>query len=105
MFDATGRLLALAAASYPVERPQPGWVEQDPEQYWDAATRCFREVLAAPSVDPRRVVALSACGQTPTMLLLDDRGVPLRPAIVWQDTRARHEAEDLALDPGKAERK
>jgi xylulokinase len=100
VFDTAGRLLALAAAPYPVERPQPGWVEQDPDQYWDAAARCLREVLAAPSVDPRRVAALSACGQTPTMLLLDEGGVPLRPAIVWQDTRARHEAEDLARDPG-----
>ena len=100
VFDSRGRLLALAAASYTIDRPRPGYAEQDPEQYWDAAVQCVRELLAAPGVDARRLAALASCGQAPTLVLLDGSGAPLRRAILWQDTRAVAEAEALARDPG-----
>jgi xylulokinase len=100
LFDARGRLLALASAPYPVERPQPGHVEQDAEAYWSGAVRCIRQLLAAPQARPARLAALSSCGQAPTMVLLDGAGSPLRPAILWQDTRAAAEAEQLAREPG-----
>ncbi len=102
LFDSRGRLLAQASAAYPVARPQPGWVEQEVAGYWQAAVQCLRALLAAPGADRRRLAALSSCGQTPTMVLLDERGVPVRPAILWQDTRAAAEAEALARDPGTA---
>lgn len=100
LFDNRGQLLALASAPYPVSRPRPGWVEQDPERYWSAAVQCLRELLARPAARAADLAALSSCGQTPTMLLLDEAGQPLRPAILWQDTRAMVEAERLAADPG-----
>jgi xylulokinase len=93
-------LLALAAAPYGLERPKPGHVEQDPEQYWTAAVRCLRDLLASPAADTRRLAALSACGQAPTLVLLDGEQRPVRRAILWQDTRAAAEAVRLARDPG-----
>lgn len=100
LFDSYGQLLALATASFPVDRTSAGWVEQDAERYWSAARGCLRELLASPRVDRRRLTALSSCGQSPTMVLLDAHGIPIRPAILWQDTRAVQEAEELARDPG-----
>lgn len=100
VFDARGALLALTTVPYDVWRPAPGWVEQPAESYWEAAVRCIRELLAAPGVEARRLAALSSCGQAPTMVLLDAAGAPVRPAILWQDTRAAGEAELLARDPG-----
>ncbi|MGH2351149.1 MAG: xylulokinase, partial [Chloroflexota bacterium] len=100
LFDARGRLLALATAPYAVERPQPGFVEQDAEWYWAGAVQCLRDLLASPAADTRRLVGLSACGQAPTLVLLDAGGQPVRRAILWQDTRAAAEAERLARDPG-----
>ena len=102
LFDRRGRLLAQASAAYPVARPQPGWIEQAVDDYWQAAVQCLRALLAAPAADRRRLAALSSCGQTPTMVLLDEHGAPVRPAILWQDTRAAAEAEALARDPGTA---
>ena len=98
--SARGEILALATKPCTVDRPKPGFVEQDPESYWLAARSCVREALAAPGVDARDVVALSSCGHAPTLVLLDGRDLPVRPAIVWQDTRATAEAERLARDPG-----
>jgi xylulokinase len=100
LFDAAGQLLTLATAGYPVERPRPGWVEQDAEWYWEAAVRCLRELMASPAADPRKLAGLSACGQAPTMVLLGEDARPVRRAVLWQDTRAAGEAEALARDPG-----
>src|SRR5574341_223127 len=88
LFDSQGRLLALATAPHAVSRPHPGWVEQDAFQYWTGAVACLRELLASPQADTRRLAALGSCGQAPTMVLLDVDGDPVRPAILWQDTRA-----------------
>jgi xylulokinase len=100
LFSATGEQIALASASYPVQRPAPGQVEQDPEWYWEGVLRCLRDLLSAPGADPRRIAGLSACGQAPTLILLDGEGRAVRPAILWQDTRAAAEAQALAVDPG-----
>lgn len=96
--DSTGRLLAVASVPYTVSRPHPGWAEQDPRDYVDASLRVIRELLAAPNVDASRVAALCGSGQAPTHLLLDARGDPVRPAILWQDTRAAAEADALARE-------
>jgi xylulokinase len=100
LFDARGNLLALAAAPYPVQRPAAGYVEQDAEWYWQAACRCISELLASRAADRSRLIGLGACGQAPTLVLLDGDGRPVRPAMLWQDTRAVAEAESLARDPG-----
>lgn len=98
--DAGGEILALTTAPCAVDRPRPGFVEQNPEDYWTVVVGCVREALEAPGVDAQRVAALSSCGHAPTLVLLDARGRPVRPAILWQDTRAAREAEALANDPG-----
>jgi xylulokinase len=94
--DATGHILAEASVPYPVSRPRPGWVEQDPHDYVDASIRVIRELLASPGFDASCVAALCGSGQAPTHLLLDAHGEPVRPAILWQDTRASAEADALA---------
>jgi xylulokinase len=96
--DATGRLLAVASVPYAVSRPRPGWAEQDPRDYVDASFRVIRELLATPGIDPSRIAALCGSGQAPTHVLLDAHGNPVRPAILWQDTRAAAEADALARE-------
>jgi sugar (pentulose or hexulose) kinase len=103
LFTADGRLLALASAGYPLRRPYPGHVEQDAGCYWDGAAACIRDLLASPAADRKALVALGSCGQAPTLVLLDNDDSPIRPAIIWQDTRAAAEAERLAADPGPEE--
>ncbi|HET7768489.1 MAG TPA: FGGY family carbohydrate kinase, partial [Chloroflexota bacterium] len=101
--DTGGTVVALATAPCEVQRPKPGHVEQDPEEYWSAAARCILQALRAPGVEAGRVAAVASCGHAPTLVLLDRGGAPVRAAIVWQDTRAVAEAEALAADPGQAQ--
>jgi xylulokinase len=84
-FDLRGRLLATAQAGYGIERPQPGFAEQDPAEWW----RAFLEVLdeLGDTVDVQRVVAVGVCSQVNTHVFVDTDGRPVAPAIVWQDQR------------------
>ena len=71
--DEEGRLLATASAGYPLSRPQPGWSEQEPEDWWFAA----RDVLGQLPEGP---VGLS--GQMHGLVVLDAEHRLLRPAIL-----------------------
>lgn len=64
--------------------------EQDPLSYLDSAF----EVMATLADSDIEGIGLS--GQTPTLVVLDADGTPIRPALTWQDTRAARDAEELA---------
>ncbi len=87
-----GRVIALAEVEYTPSTPAPGWMEMDPEAYWQAAVDGARQVLAkagapgAPGDAPIRAIGFSSQGET--FVPLDAHGAPLGPAIVWLDTRA-----------------
>lgn len=85
---ATGMAVAEARREYPRSSPKPGWQEQDPRDWWSAASGALQELT---SVLARRRTGISALGithQRETFACLDADGVPLRPAILWLDTRA-----------------
>ncbi|RCV56842.1 xylulokinase [Marinitenerispora sediminis] len=90
VIDDTGRTLARTLVDHPTRRPRPGWVEQDPADWWAALVRAVRQVApAAP-----RPTALVVTGQMQDVVLVDDDG-PLRPAILYSDHRATGEYDRL----------
>ncbi|MDP2821098.1 MAG: FGGY family carbohydrate kinase [Sulfuritalea sp.] len=88
MFDLHGHLVDKAQVditSY--QSPQPGWVENDSEEFWRALCQACQRLWAntlAPKTSIRGVVITT---QRATVINLDSRGQPLRPAIVWLDQR------------------
>jgi xylulokinase len=100
LYAADGTLLAAGSAPLEVSRPQPGWAEQEPEAMWRAACLAIRTALRAAGVQPTEVHAVCACGHSPTLILLDEEGRPVWPAIIWQDTRAAAAAQELAEAAG-----
>ncbi|MQA02368.1 MAG: hypothetical protein GEV07_06445 [Streptosporangiales bacterium] len=85
-----GRVLAEAVREYPVEVAGPGWAETDPTLWWQATAAAVREVLASGTYD---VVGIGVDGQMHGVVLCDGAGVPVRPALLWPDTRAQAEVE------------
>ena len=81
-----GRVLATASESYPLATPQPGWSEQDPEDWWRAARACLARLPDGP-------VGLS--GQMHGLVVLDAEGRVLRPAILWNDQRTAAECAEI----------
>lgn len=75
-----GTLLRVTSRPLATSRPAPGWVEQDPEEWWRAVEEVLAELGGADT--------LAICGQINTHVFLDEDGRPLRPAISWADVRA-----------------
>lgn len=80
-----GAELAVARRPANVSRPRPGWAEQDMDQVWAATAEAVRDVLAR-LPEPPSMVALTAQGDG--CWLVDDRGEPTGPAVLWSDGRA-----------------
>ncbi|HEY9696989.1 MAG TPA: xylulokinase [Trichocoleus sp.] len=85
LLDADGTVVAEASHPYPVKSPKPGWAETDPEAWWTAVAIVVRQVVANSS---HPVEALGLSGQMHGVVLTDKAGQPLRPAILWADTRS-----------------
>jgi sugar (pentulose or hexulose) kinase len=80
----------LASARIPIVAyvsPRPGWAEQDPDVHWQALVEACRRVLADPAVRRDRLAGVALTTQRATVVVTDDAGVPLRPAIIWLDDR------------------
>jgi xylulokinase len=90
-----GRLLALARAGYATDVDAvTGRAEQDPEAWWGAIVTAVRE-LGRRTAGEADIAAIAVDGHGPTLVAVDDGGRPTRPAIIWQDTRARGEQAAL----------
>ncbi len=92
-FDPRGATVAVGRAPLDRSSPQPGWQEQDAEAWWRATTTALRDLAA--SIDVANVRALCITHQRETFVCLDEAGEPLRPAILWLDTRAADQIRRL----------
>ena len=72
--------------------PQPGWVEHDADEIWEAVLATAMEALEAANARPADVRAVGITNQRETLVLWDRRTLkPLSRAIVWQDRRTTAE--------------
>jgi xylulokinase len=94
LFSTSGALLRMQRESYELYSPRPGWVEQDPADWWAAAARALRHLTEG--VPPGQIVAVGLAGQCPSHVLVDEQGQALGRAILWRDRRATAEAEWIA---------
>ena len=87
--SATGKVLEWVEVEYPLSIPQPGWAEQDPEDWWSASERALAGVGAS------EAASVGLTGQMHGLVLLgaDDR--VLRPAILWNDQRTGAECAEI----------
>lgn len=95
--DEDGKVLATASVPYPLLTPHEGWAEQNPEDWWQAVCQTVRQVLdrlAHRGFTPSDIKGLSLSGQMNGALPVDEKGNPLRPAILWLDRRSHRECEE-----------
>src|ERR1051325_960216 len=81
-FSLKGVPLGFGTAPVALQRPGSGLCEVDPRGYWQALLQCCRS-LAADGVELRRVQALAISAHAETLIPVDDKLEPVRPAIVW----------------------
>lgn len=88
VFDLQGELLAKSrVSSKPFLSTAPGLVEQHPQVFWETVSQACQALWSMEIVDPQRIAAVALTTQRSTVINLDRKAQPLRPAILWLDQR------------------
>ena len=95
LIDAGGAVIGTASSEYDFQTPQPLWSEQDPGLWWTAARTSIAKVLAETGTAAEDIAAVGAAGQMHGLVLLDDAGEVVRPAILWNDQRTAAECDQI----------
>ena len=89
VWDERGREVAEGRATFELSSPQPNWGEQNAEDWWESTKAALRR--AAQVVDTRRIGAIGITHQRESFVCLNEDDHPIRPAILWLDSRATDE--------------
>ena len=103
LYDLEGRLAASELVEYPTYYPQPGWVEQEPEDWWKAVCTATRLLLEKSGISKEEIAAVSFSGQMMGCVLVDAKGDPVRRALIWADTRSVAQEQRMVDAAGMAE--
>ena len=95
VMDSRGSIRGWATKDYATLRLRPGWAEQDPEEWFQAFCETVRRAIEQAQIDPAEIVILCIVGITHNAVLLDENERPLRPSIIYTDTRSKAQADDL----------
>jgi xylulokinase len=101
LFDLKGKIIAQGSAEYSTIFPAAGWVEQDPEQWWQATVETIRQITAKSYVNKHEIAAIGISSQAPTLLPVDIQGKPLRNALIWMDRRSEAQCDFLRQKIGE----
>ncbi len=97
--DEKGEIKKTATRSYPLEFPQPGWSQQDPQAWYDQTMDGLKELLA--DCDRSRVAGIGFGGQMHGLVVLDQDDRIIRPAILWNDGRTQKQTDWLNGEVGR----
>jgi xylulokinase len=95
-----GRVRSVATTEYPLIIPRPGWTEQDPQLWWDAAVASIHRALEEAGGKGTDVAGVGLTGQMHGLVTLDGEGRVLRPAILWNDQRTADECAWITAQIG-----
>jgi sugar (pentulose or hexulose) kinase len=88
LFDPRGKLIAKHRVPIePYYSEAPGLAEQKPQVFWDAVCQACQGLWQQSGVKKESIIAVALTTQRATVINVDDKGEPLRPAIVWLDQR------------------
>lgn len=93
LFDLDGNLVANSNGKYKLFSEHPMWVEEKPEDWWKTFKETTTKIKEAYL---KNIEGICVGGQYPTLVSLDEKGEPIRPAITWMDRRAIYEAKVLS---------
>ena len=99
LMDELGEIKNVVSKEYPLEFPQPGWSQQDPEDWRKAVLEGIPELLAG--FDSAEVAGIGCGGQMHGLVILDEADNVIRPAILWNDGRTARQVDYLNHEIGK----
>lgn len=100
LMNEKGNIEKIVSKEYPIYFPNPGWSEQNPEDWWEGVKEGIKELTA--ECDKEQVAGISFGGQMHGLVILDSEDKVIRPAILWNDGRTWEECDYLNNYIGKA---
>ncbi len=101
VIDEKSEIIAVGKSEYKVNNFNGNCYEQNAEDYWNGTLIALKEINQKCPQVLSKVKAIGVIGQTSTEIFVDSECKPLRPAIIWRDTRAVEEAEMIKRDIGE----
>lgn len=95
VFSESGQALGSRTVAYQTQYPHPGFVEQNPDDWWQAVCGGIREMVSEGSIVPSNIAAIGIDGQGWSAIAMDGEGNVLAPDPIWLDTRAESICEEL----------
>lgn len=99
LMDEAGQVKNVVSREYPLEFPQPGWSQQNPEDWRKAVLDGIPDLLTG--FDPKTVAGIGCGGQMHGLVVLDRDDQVIRPAILWNDGRTARQVDYLNNVIGK----
>ncbi len=97
--DGIGKVWNTVTKEYSVFFPKEGWSEQNPQDWWIAFVEGIKELVK--DIDASKVSAIGCSGQMHGLVVLDEKDSVIRPAILWNDSRAGKQVRYLNEIIGK----
>ena len=102
LFDHSGQIRHLTQAEHTQIFPAPGWVEHDAVEILENTLGLIEQLFTRASIDRSSIVAVGITNQRETTVIWDrSTGIPIHPAIVWQDTRTDEICQTLVKNGGQ----
>ena len=101
LVDVDGNILSSAYQEYPTFYPQPGWAEQNPNDWYNAFRQTLKQAMSQQSIQAKDITCVCIDGPTHTMILLDKEDNIIPPVILWTDRRTMPQVEWLRKNFGK----
>ena len=95
LIDPAGNVAGSATTPLSLSTPYPLWSEQDPRDWWRATADSIRRVLVEANATGEQITAIGLTGQMHGLVVLDQQGEVLRPAILWNDQRCGPECDEI----------
>ena len=95
VMDERGEVIAVASSPHTLQTPKPLWSEQDPREWWEAVSASIKSVLEKAGIGGESIGAVGLTGQMHGLVLLDEAGNVLRPAILWNDQRTQSQCDEI----------
>jgi xylulokinase len=101
LIDEKGEVLGTASHAHTLQTSKPLWSEQDPKEWWQAVSASIHAALEKAGIGGEVISAVGLTGQMHGLVLLDEAGEVLRPAILWNDGRTQSQCDEIHARVGK----
>jgi len=96
--DSSGSIAGKGQCPFNQHFPEPGWVEQSPEEIWNAQIKAAKQAIGMAGIEPKQIASIGIANQRETTILWDRNGKPVYDAIVWQDRRTSGIIDSLSRE-------